>query len=408
MKKRACVFSCLLCLMIFLNGCVRSGTKRELEALAVVMGIAMDKMDEKSGPESERLLLTAQVVRNIAISQNSSQSEGGGSASEGDLSKPYWNVQVTGTDLLEALRSAVHITNRRLYVAQNQILVIGRELAEDGIAKYLDYFFRDHETRYDVSLIVSEGTASEILNVESHLESFPAQDLNKLIARQQDDSHAPRCTLFSFFRDYKTPYKASLVPMVCVAAPEDTETQSPYLYVAKSAVFKEDKMVAELDERQTRGALWMLGEVQRGVITVNYEGVEVAIEILDGSGNYQVEYSDGRIKVKADIKMTGSLGELQGSRTVDASVMDALEKTCAGEIEAEIRSAFREMQLNGADVLGIGEAFYRYYPRTWKMIANHFESLYPAAELTCRIDADIIRTGSLLEPADENGREAYD
>ena len=404
MKKRACVFSCLLCLMIFLNGCVRSGTKRELEALAVVMGIAMDKMDEKSGPESERLLLTAQVVRNIAISQNSSQSEGGGSASEGDLSKPYWNVQVTGTDLLEALRSAVHITNRRLYVAQNQILVIGRELAEDGIAKYLDYFFRDHETRYDVSLIVSEGTASEILNVESHLESFPAQDLNKLIARQQDDSHAPRCTLFSFFRDYKTPYKASLVPMVCVAA----TILSPYLYVAKSAVFKEDKMVAELDERQTRGALWMLGEVQRGVITVNYEGVEVAIEILDGSGNYQVEYSDGRIKVKADIKMTGSLGELQGSRTVDASVMDALEKTCAGEIEAEIRSAFREMQLNGADVLGIGEAFYRYYPRTWKMIANHFESLYPAAELTCRIDADIIRTGSLLEPADENGREAYD
>ena len=88
--------------------------------------------------------------------------------------------------------------------------------------------------------------------------------------------------------------------------------------------------------------------------------------------------------------------------------MDALEKTCAGEIEAEIRSAFREMQLNGADVLGIGEAFYRYRPQTWKTIANHFESLYPAAELTCRIDADIIRTGSLLEPADENGREAYD
>lgn len=51
----------------------------------------------------------------------------------------------------------------------------------------------------------------------------------------------------------------------------------------------------------------MLGEVQRGVITVNYEGVEVAIEILDGSGNYQVEYSDGRIKVKADIKMTEAL-----------------------------------------------------------------------------------------------------
>ena len=75
MKKRTCIFSCLLCLMIFLNGCMRSGAKRELEALAVVMGIAIDKTDEKSETGSERFLLTAQVVRNIAISQNSSKSE---------------------------------------------------------------------------------------------------------------------------------------------------------------------------------------------------------------------------------------------------------------------------------------------------------------------------------------------
>ena len=64
-------------------------------------------------------------------------------------------------------------------------------------------------------------------------------------------------------------------------------------------------MVAELDERQTRGALWMLGEVQRGVITVNYEGVEVAIEILDGSGNYQVEYSDGKDQSESRYKNDG-------------------------------------------------------------------------------------------------------
>lgn len=411
-KRQTCLLLCFICLLSFCGGCAHTKTKRELDSLAVVLGIAIDKAEEKDeigsesfGEDSEKLLLTAQVVRNISISQNSSESESSGSGNEGDLGRPYWNVQVVGSNLLETLRSAIHITNRRLYVAHNQVVIISKDIAQQGIAKYLDYFFRDHETRYDVGIVISDGKAGEVLDVVSHLESFPAQDLKKLVERQKDDAHGPQCTLFSFIKDYKIPYKSTLVPIVRIITPEESDNKSPYLHIAGSAVFKDDKMVTSLDENQTRGALWVLGQVENGIIALDYEGANVAIEIIEGSGDFNVEYVDGRIKIKANAKMTGVLGELQGSRKVEPVVLRAIEKACAEEIESKIRSAFNEIQSNKADVLGIAERFYRYHYKTWKKIADDFDSLYENADLTVDVKTEIIRTGSLMEPADENGGE---
>ena len=412
-KRQTCLLLCFICLLSFCGGCAHTKTKRELDSLAVVLGIAIDKAEEKDeigsesfGEDSEKLLLTAQVVRNISISQNSSESESSGSGNEGDLGRPYWNVQVVGSNLLETLRSAIHITNRRLYVAHNQVVIISKDIAQQGIAKYLDYFFRDHETRYDVGIVISDGKAGEVLDVVSHLESFPAQDLKKLVERQKDDAHGPQCTLFSFIKDYKIPYKSTLVPIVRIITPEESDNKSPYLHIAGSAVFKDDKMVTSLDENQTRGALWVLGQVENGIIALDYEGANVAIEIIEGSGDFNVEYVDGRIKIKANAKMTGVLGELQGSRKVEPVVLRAIEKACAEENESKIRSAINEIQSNKADVLGIAERFYRYHYKTWKKIADDFDSLYENADLTVDVKTEIIRTGSLMEPADENGGES--
>ena len=152
--------------------------------------------------------------------------------------------------------------------------------------------------------------------------------------------------------------------------------------------------------------MWVLGQVENGIIALDYEGANVAIEIIEGSGDFNVEYVDGRIKIKANAKMTGVLGELQGSRKVEPVVLRAIEKACAEEIESKIRSAFNEIQSNKADVLGIAERFYRYHYKTWKKIADDFDSLYENADLTVDVKTEIIRTGSLMEPADENGGES--
>lgn len=412
--KLTSLLLCIVCLSMLATGCSTGNAKRELNSLAIVLGIAIDFPEgedeshyENFGKDGEKLLLTSQVVRNIAISQNSSASESAGSGAEGDLSKPYWNVQCVGSNLLETLRSAIHVSNRKLYIAQNQVIILNKEVAEKGVLKYIDYFFRDHESRYDVSLVVSEGKASEILNVVSHLEGLPAADLEKLILRQNQASESPECTLYDFVLDMKTPHKATAVPMVRIVTPKDEES-SPFLYVAGCAIFKDGKLVETLEEKDTRGLLWLLDEVHLGVLAVQDGDTKISVELLDGTGKFEVDFVDGKIKVKSVVKATGTLGELQGALQVNPEYMDKIRALCVEEVEHEVKAAFEKIQAAGADAIGVGEYLYRFHNSVWKDITENFDEFYKDAEFDLEVDIDLIRTGSLLEATDEEGGELYD
>lgn len=406
-KKIICITTVIVIMFVSFTGCSVKGTKRDLSSLAIVIGLAIDKNEgdsqgfETFGDEQARILMTAQVVRNDSVGQQGGSGQGADSAGKGDVGKPYWNVEVVGGNLLEAIRAATHVTNRSLYLAQNQVVVISSDIAKEGIAKYLDFFFRDHETRYDVSLIIAEGNAGKILATESHLDNLPAQDLYKLINSQKRDSGTPDCTLFSFIRDYKTEYKSALVPFVRVIEPKE-EQRSPFLFVAGSSIFVEDKMVGILDEKQTRGVLWVSDRVTDGVVALDFDGIAVSLEVINSKGSFTAEYSDGKIKVKSKVEAKLSLGEYQGQGKFDTEKVKMLEKMCEEEIKKEINEGFEKIREKSADVLGIGNYFYRFKYKQWQKIQEDFLEMYKNANMEIEVDAQIIRTGSLLKPIDAN------
>ncbi len=412
-KKIICLLTAVIAVFVFCSGCSIKGTKRNLTSLAIVIGLAIDKSEgenqgfETSGDPREKIRMTAQIVRNDSVGQQASSGQGGGSSEKGDIGKPYWNVEAIGANLLETIRSATHVTNRSLYLAQNQVVIISSDIAKEGIAEYLDFFFRDHETRYDVSLIISEGKAGEVLSTESHLENLPAQDLYKLINSQKKDSGTSDCTLFSFIRDYKTVYKSTLVPFVRVMKPDD-EKRSSYLFVAGSSVFKESKMVGILDEMQTRGVLWVTDKVEDGVVALDYKGVAVSLEILKSKGGFKAKYQDGKIKIKSNVEAVLSLGEYQGGGNFDSKTMKELEILCKEEIKKEINEGFEKIKEMGADVFGVANYFNCYQYKKWQQINKDFEELYKNAELETEVDVQIIRTGSLLKPIDSKTGGKYE
>lgn len=404
-KKIISLLTLVITVFVFCSGCSIKTAKRDLSSLAIVIGLAIDKSDgenqgfENFGNDKEKILMTAQVVRNDSVGQQGNSGQGASSSEKGDIGKPYWNVEAVGANLLETIRSATHITNRSLYLAQNQVVIISSDVAKDGIAEYLDFFFRDHETRYDVNLIISEGKAGEVLATESHLDNLPAQDLYKLINSQKRDSGTPNCTLFSFIRDYKTIYKSSLVPFVRIMKPEG-ENRSPFLFVAGSSIFTEDKMVGILDEKQTRGVLWISDQVKDGIVTVDYNATFVSLEIINSKGGFEVMCRDGKIKVKSRVEAVFSLGEYQGGGGFDSKTISALENLCRDEIKKEINEGFEKIKENNADVLGIANYLNCYEYKKWQDIKTDFIELYKNADIEMDVDVQIIRTGSLLKPID--------
>ncbi len=379
----------ILLITILFCGCSVTGAKRQLNTLGIVVGLAIDE----SKNENE-LLMTAQLVRNDSVGQNASGQSS--SNNESDLGKAYWNISVEGKNLLESMRNAIHMTNRDLYIAQNHIVVISKNIAKAGIGKYLDYFFRDQETRYDVDLVISDGNASEILNTESHLEKLPAQDLYKMIRMQKDSGISPKCTLFDFVQNMKIPNKSNIVPIVSISKIKD-DKKSPFLSVSGSAIFKEDKMVSSLDENLTRGILWLTEKKTGGVLTIPYQNRSVSVEILNGKGDFTANVIDDAIVVNVDISADCTLGEFQNGEIISEKTLDDIEILCSKKIAGELRTAFFILQNSGADVIGVGEYIYRHCYSDWKKISDNYESLFKSAKLNMEINVDITRTGSVIE-----------
>ena len=72
------------------------------------------------------------------------------------------------------------------------------------------------------------------------------------------------------------------------------------------------------------------------------------------------------------------------------------------ELTLKTVSSLEKIREKNADVLGIGNYFYRFKYKQWQKIQADFLELYKNANMEIEVDAQIVRTGSLLKPIDAN------
>ncbi len=153
---------CLLVLFTFLlTGC---WDKKELNEVAVVMGVGIDKVENE-------YKISAQVIK------PPSKEEGGGGGSE----IPTWSVSATGKTIMGAIRNMNELSPRQLYWAHLQVIIFGDKLAREGIAPVITWFERDRDSRAGALLIVTNGTAEDLLNKKIELGNIPSKSMAELV-----------------------------------------------------------------------------------------------------------------------------------------------------------------------------------------------------------------------------------
>lgn len=283
---------CIL-LIMSLSGCWNS---RELDTLAIVMGVGVDKPKE-----SGRVQITAQIVRPGEIS--SSEGKGGGT-------EAFWNIKDTGETVFGTLRDLTSKSSRKLFFPHNQVLIFGRGIAEEGVHEYVDFFARDPETRVNVQVLVSQSTAEEVLDVKSKLEKVPANNIAKLI---KENAAATSQTSEIKLKDFETRLMSKTIAPIAPFIEISGDGEEKVATISGTAVFKGDKLVGKLDKKEGRGLSWVLGEVKSGIIEV--EGPDndiVSLEIIRAKGKMIPEIEDDKITMKVNITEEGNIGEQTG------------------------------------------------------------------------------------------------
>ena len=424
-KRGICIL--LLGIMVMsLSGC---WDKRELSELAIVMGIALDA---GSGENGETLTVSAQVANPV--------SSGGSSGSGGAAEQTYNNFSGSGGSVFEILRGITHKSSRRLYNSHNQVLLFGRELAENqGLDEIIDFFLRDNEIRYNILIAVTEGKASEVLDVTPEYENIPAREIEELIRNQTANSESATCTLLNFVRCGLTPGKAALVPIISLVESSgsgdasssesgggdtsgggggssggDTsggsggssgsssesgggENQSKRLEISGSAVFDGGKMMGTLSKEETRGALWVRGGANAGIVSVEMDDIRVEIEVMDSEQSMSVDIGDDGV-VKAEVRcvITANVGEVNGKGlSLNKDFIKKLSSACSEKVKKEIQMAYDKSLDLKCDVFGFGEYLYRHHLKKWRTVEDNWPEKYRSLSLSIHVQVNIEELGEL-------------
>jgi len=370
----------LLIISLLLTSC-GCWSSRELDKLGIVLGIGIDKTDKP-----DEIEITAQIAK---VSELEASSQGG------SQTKAFINLKAKGTDPLSIFREFTHEISRKTYTSHNETIIFGKDLAKAGIHNSLDFFLRSHETRLTVDILVAKGKASDIFEVEPRFGKLPAGEIAQLVEEQGNSSESAKLTLMDFISQF-TGSKAMVAPIIEVRE----EQNKKVAYISKGAVFKKDKFVGELDKRETRGLLWVLGNVKSGVIMVEAMGENAFLEISKSKSD--VEYKidkDGNILFNIKIIEKSTITSQTGyADFLKPENVKLLEKSEEEEIKKEIESALSKARELDADIFGFGENINQKDNKKWKTIKDNWEDQFKKLEVNVEVSAKIVGDGRIAKP----------
>lgn len=350
----------LLLYPLLLAGC---WNYREIDELAVVAGVAVDK-----GTEG-KLRVTVEVVE-----------PGGGK----DIKPKSKLISMEGNTIFEAARNEIAVSGRRLYWSHAKVVIISEEIARQGATQVLDWYNRDAETRADIHILVSRGApAGEIFTGQSEKEEVRSFNIDDMLANQKSLSKAPQTQIWEFTNHISDTGVDAVVPVVTLKQMDGKII--PFMY--GSGLFKEDKLVGFLDGEETKYMLFVKDQVRGGVLVVGKtgeeKGVQVSLEIFGSGTKTKPVVDDRSIEFQVETETEVAIDEIAGSDDViEEEGRLELERSAETMLKQRMNAVIRKTQKEfGIDVFGFGVKLREEHPQVWKRYEADWDTVFRDVEV---------------------------
>lgn len=390
-RGKRCLATLLLA-ALFLTGC---WDRIEIEDRAFVMAVAVDRArGEPKEAGAERvphqrgrwLRLTFQIANPAKIAGGEQAGGGGG----GGPSKPFWNLTTTSPSLFLAAREISTRVDRVPYFEHLQVVVLGEELARQGLEPVMDFFRRNGEMHRRVEVVVAEGEAKKVLDVSPALQPLPAFYLVDLVrsGEKRTGHYAPSADLTRVFKGLDG--GSSFVLPRVVAQKQEVK-------VTGGAVIRKGRLVGWLGEVEADGLRWLTNKAQAGAISVQSPwgtGLEV-FEVCHARTSIIPEAVGGRLSYTVVVETEGTLAEHQGRQAAtDSLYLEAVNREVAETVEREIKATVKKLQQFRADAAGFGQELERRYPRLWQEVKGRWEEeVFPNLPVTAEVNVRVRLVG---------------
>lgn len=368
------IFILLLVLIItFLTGC---WNYREIDKLALVSGIAIDKNNSDGNYE-----ITAEIMK-ISPSIKESKFDS-------------LKIQSTGKGIFDCMRNMINVSAKQLFWSHASILVVSEDVAKDGILPILDWIVRDTEPRLTLYIVVSkEHNAKEILDLKSLSTEIRSFEIEDMIISNNKLSKVPNVQVHELVNDVSATGFYSVLPTVQMVLNEDKETMA----LSGGAILNRDKLVGYMDVEDVKYYLFVRNKIKGGLLTTsltdNNSIDNVTLEIFKNKTKVNPVISNGELSMNIKIKTEVYIGE--STTSIDAlskANIQHLKHAAERSLEKDILRVINKIQNDfGLDVFGFGRIVKEKMPNLWKDIDGNWDEIFK--DLKVNIDVDINIRGS--------------
>ena len=372
--------------LFFITGCFNY---RELNELAITSAVGIDKTDD--GYKT-----TIQIIN----------TQKNGADTNSSMEQPkFVTYTSTGKNLQEALRSVILESSRRIYADHIQVLVIGEELARDGI-----YDILDSELRKQFQVVIArDATAEDILKVVTPLETLNSKHIDEGLS--VDNKYLGVGEVVDFeqlIASYLDSNKEIVLPSVVLKEKdedgdtiENTESTKPEENVIESTmgIFKDDKLLGFLSEKESIALSFARGKINNTVLSYECDNNKYVVsEIINTKTDVSME-SD---PLKAKIKITGSLNINEVTCDLDLEdlkVVSEIESSLEDELKDNITDTINTIRDEyNTDVFGFRDILYKSNPKYYKYLKDEwYDSVFKDLDIEIDVDFDFVEKGNSLK-----------
>lgn len=394
----------LLSMGVFLSGC---NGARESEEVAYIVAIGIDKAEQEN-----MIKVTYQIAK-----PNVEGVKGEGEKDTVLVS----NSAVTIAESLNLLNSTTSLVPSMSHV---KVLVVGQELAREGLANLWGSLKRYREYRGSMFVLVAKGTARDFLDgnkpsfnisaskyFETMLDSgveagyYLRVSFHQFYIRLKSNSAQSYATFvdlseLSGKREIATPKVSGSKIDGYIAGGIPLEGGNPIQF-AGTAIFNGDKMVGTLSTTETRMMAMLLGNFNNGFLSMvdplaptKFLNVNLR---LGSAPKIKVALGEERPVIDIKILLEGEITNLpSGINYEQESFLPLLEQRVNQVCHEEMTNMIQHTQELKSDVVGFGYYIRPEFTNYQDYLQYPWCEEYSRAKVNIVIDTKIRRTGLMI------------
>ncbi|MCJ8008318.1 Ger(x)C family spore germination protein [Lederbergia wuyishanensis] len=377
-------------MLVLLTGC---WDRVEINDQAIITATAIDQDDNGK----------VEITLQIFIPKSFSTGGSGGPGSTGPVT---FNTSQRGDNIADALSKIQGKLSRKLFWGQCKVFIFGEEVAKSGIKNHIDYLLRQPQPRERALLFVA-SKAKKALEMPAVLERYSSEGIKE----QSKLTTGIKVTLQDFDEMLVGNSSAASLPYLKISKEKHMQGQTNnYAHIYGTAIFKKDKMIGKMSERETRGLLWIKDELRDYTVTIKIDDDhhgEISLNPVSAQIHLIPKIQNNKWSMIVKIKTEGAIAlNTTNLDITKAKAIKTIEKAYEKKIHGRVKLAVDLMQdkLN-ADIVDFAKEFHRKYPKEWEKVEKNWNEKFPEVDVVIDVNAHVKRQGYINDSA---GRKKSD